>query len=470
MRSLYRVRFAPMSSSVAPNAIESSQDAYSRARRKSRMGCQMCKMRRVKCDETFPVCFRCQRNGIICKPAVHPLQHCNGVSWLDTYTFASPLNTISNVNKKALRWWLDRTSHIFVFEPDDNPLSFPIFSHLLASQALVHALQSLSVAHQEFFDQASIPGCLEERSRAMVLVQKELQNGGVPLTTSFLSVFFLGVASSWIYQHMQNDFGKEHLKGARAIIDVMLQRQSPMEDHEVKLMIGYYLYWDMQCAFLFPSNEIKPLDTSDMATCAETFKIVSHPLGGSSINLFYRLGVLGRYCRKVIDTSEHDYAYEEFLESSLLDWQPITENAHLQAFGRAYQQHGLLLLYRTCGRPHKIFDSDEEAVIFQLETEQLIKTSARQTVQELLDIPLSSTYANFQGLPILTAASELGPEDVALRAAVTQRLKASYSWIRVNVSLWAVTLLEELWAMRDSGILITPLELMLGRDWMLTMV
>ncbi|KAF2429573.1 hypothetical protein EJ08DRAFT_590706 [Tothia fuscella] len=42
------------------------------AHKKSRTGCQRCKARRVKCDETHPICNNCKRHGVSCEFPVTP--------------------------------------------------------------------------------------------------------------------------------------------------------------------------------------------------------------------------------------------------------------------------------------------------------------------------------------------------------------------------------------------------------------
>lgn len=37
------------------------------AHKKSRRGCQQCKARRVKCDETHPACTKCTKHGVPCE-------------------------------------------------------------------------------------------------------------------------------------------------------------------------------------------------------------------------------------------------------------------------------------------------------------------------------------------------------------------------------------------------------------------
>lgn len=449
--------------------IEEAEHRSENVKRNSRSGCQECKVRRVKCDENFPVCRRCQRRGSLCKSLTQPSKHRLEVPWLNTFSFTSALSQLPNSNTGYLQWWLDRTSHIFAFDPDSNPLSFPILEHLSTSQGLLHALQSLSVAHQSYFDQSCISTSLAERSRAMILIKEELRTRKVSLDTSFLGVFILGIASSWTYEYMQDDFGKEHLNGARTIIDLMLQSQSEGDEMRTSLMLGYYLWWDAHSAILIPHNEIEPLDTVQMCKQVEKSKHFCHPLGGVSLSEYHHLGLLGRYCRRVLDTRTHDFDYELFLEDGLLNSGPTTTNQQLLALSLGYRNHGLILLYRICGRPRTPCEDDHETVLFQLETEKIIHQYAKEAIEQLMGTPVSSPYANLHGLILLTAGSELGPEDDVLRLEVIKRLRAVYSWMRVNTSLWAIGLLQELWALRETNTAITPQELMLQRSWMLSM-
>ncbi|KFY62677.1 hypothetical protein V497_02282, partial [Pseudogymnoascus sp. VKM F-4516 (FW-969)] len=37
-----------------------------RSHKKSRAGCQRCKLRKVKCDEAHPICGNCTKHGVPC--------------------------------------------------------------------------------------------------------------------------------------------------------------------------------------------------------------------------------------------------------------------------------------------------------------------------------------------------------------------------------------------------------------------
>ncbi|CAG8896557.1 unnamed protein product [Penicillium nalgiovense] len=65
--SSFRVRFQPIICIPEHEPRITHQELPdSRRRAKSKLGCRQCKTKRVKCDETFPVCLRCRRQGLIC--------------------------------------------------------------------------------------------------------------------------------------------------------------------------------------------------------------------------------------------------------------------------------------------------------------------------------------------------------------------------------------------------------------------
>ncbi|PLN84590.1 hypothetical protein BDW42DRAFT_199367 [Aspergillus taichungensis] len=67
-KSVFRVQLRSQDAGDASQAVYHSR----RAHRKSRGGCQKCKIRRVKCDETKPACVRCQKHGVDCTYAPIP--------------------------------------------------------------------------------------------------------------------------------------------------------------------------------------------------------------------------------------------------------------------------------------------------------------------------------------------------------------------------------------------------------------
>jgi hypothetical protein len=82
-----------------------------------------------------------------------------------------------------------------VMDPNINLFSFEILKYLPTSLYLIHTMQSLSLAHQNFFSFASCEKVLQERAHALSLIQTELRQGAPP-HGSLLAVIVLGVMLS----------------------------------------------------------------------------------------------------------------------------------------------------------------------------------------------------------------------------------------------------------------------------------
>lgn len=82
---------------------------FSNSRRStSRFGCRNCKLRRVKCDESFPVCLKCQRRGSICIPSAPPpsMWHTE-MPWTMTKSLSDPWTGAVTPDKQLLSYKSD---------------------------------------------------------------------------------------------------------------------------------------------------------------------------------------------------------------------------------------------------------------------------------------------------------------------------------------------------------------------------
>lgn len=443
--------------------------------KKSRNGCRECKRRRVKCDETYPVCQHCQRRGSICmqKPQSSKWQYESNL--LVAYALADPLHSISHANKH-FRWWLDNTSQMLSveIEPHSNPFALPILQHAATSKALVHACQSVSIAHEHHFDPSWLPICLQERQHALELVHEELRTQKVPLITSFLTVFILGISSSWVYDSRDN-FGKEHFVGARAILDLALADRKTRSDPLLKLILGYYLWWDMSCAFLVHSDELRPLNTPELYSFLQEIQSQegSHPFIGHCAEVLYLLGVLGRYARKALDSKVYDPILEDTMEQEFLQWEPVGDDPANLSIAHGYRRHGLIIICRIRGWRLRDWscDHDEMNGDFDLmENEQTARSHALEMIDDLLKTNPTVPCVNLQSIPLLTAGSELRAEDSALRDELRNRFRIIFSRNRVFTVLWALQLLEYVWRVNDTGHKTSYLEIMTQEGWQITLV
>ncbi|KAH7145515.1 fungal-specific transcription factor domain-containing protein [Dactylonectria estremocensis] len=460
---------------------------------RSRSGCTECKRRRVKCDETFPVCIRCQKRASFCQSAPRLTKWQPEAPWIKLGTGLWPSSDVQppgalNPDDKALlRYWLERASQIMVIDPDENPLSFPILEYLDQSPSLKHALQSVGAGHRNYFHPEKLSKCLEERSSALRSIIHELSYPGDNLFPLFLSVLLVGLSTAWTNPPTA-DFGQQHLRGARALVDILVSNPSDRESRPpyFNLVIGAYLYWDMATAFLIPAEQQVPLNNADMYSAVLDVGQEYHPIGGYSTEIFYLLGNVGRYCRSVVETGIRDASVEVALEEEMEKWEPNRDNPQLGLVSDAFRSHGLISLAAICYR-RRSSEAAQDAIfsaMLSAETEEAVEwwqdlgtcfvddeleasicSRALAVVQDLTSIPSSHACTNLQAIPLFTAGSELTKEDKRERDLVLQRFKELYSLNHLRANLTALQVLPEIWERRDAGETISWLELMIEKNW-----
>lgn len=458
----------PTAASSAPGSVSAQPGVQTLQLRglrrpKSKNGCKECKLRRVKCDETFPVCLRCQRRGSLCESTPRLAHWQTEMPELDNHV----LNVWSGrvtPNKRLVQHWMEKTSQMLCLKTENNPLSFPLLQYLVSSPSLVHAVQSISAGHEHYFSQANLGTCLKERGHALASVREQLQMGNTLSMPNLLTIFLLGISSPWT-ESRPASFAKEHLMGALAALDAVLSDQQKSQDPLAQYMLGWYLYWDMTCSFIAAPNEIMTLNTPQIYKAIQKSRGSFHPMAGFSMELYYLLACVGRHCRRVLDYGEHDPILEITFGTELLAWNPIHEDQDLVNLSLAYRNHGLIMLYKICGR-HT--EEDGEAFLsYTTDTDFLVRSYALDTLNLLSNAPSSTPCFNFQSLPLLTAGAELNYKEEHLRLEVIERFRALYSSSRVTVNLLAISFLKEIWLLRDSGRTLFWPELLKQKEWML---
>ncbi|KAK1144210.1 hypothetical protein N8T08_005623 [Aspergillus melleus] len=472
--TVYRVRFAspskpgyiPVESqSAVESHIQDNKDKL-QARQRSRSGCRECRQRRVKCDEAFPVCQRCRRRATVCHPSLSKSQWRFETPWLACYpleTVFSVPNADIKVDARLMRYWLDATCQMLSVDPTNNPFSFPILRYATDSPSLLHFIQSASAAQEEYFYQPNLSLSLSERGKAFSALRQELQSTSSSLSHSFLTLLMLGMSSSWMSLG-PTDYGREHLLAAQTVADMILQKDYSRLDELDHLTMGIYVYWDMACSFC-----IDPVyHPTDRAGLLETYVKQArrrfHAITTHSIDLYYLLGELGRYCRVIVEGGARDRVYEASCGRSLNEHVSIETESSAQSLTEAFRKHGLLLLYRFCGKPGATESSNSTV----MGTENYAHQLALEIVELMLGTKSDSPYLNIQTIPLLSAGAEMTSLDTSIRDRIRTRLNEVYSTNRILATLWVIDLLEELWAIHDAGVKhVTWLELMLIKNWRL---
>ena len=318
-------------------------------RYRSRFGCAECKRRRVKCDETFPVCLRCQRRGSVCASTPRLRQWQVESPSIFRPPRASKAGPGGGLSDKAdgvlLRYWLEKASQIMVIDPDVNPLSFPILEYVEQCPSLVHVMQSVGAAHKNFFDPSKLAKPLEERNLAIKLLQNELAAPSKNIFPVFISILLLGLSSDWI-EGSESEFGQQHLCGARALVDLTLSDSALRREEPAvfNFILGAYIYWDMSCAHLIPSHQQVPIDKPEMVLAVLDLGPQYHPIGGYCTEIFYTLSNVLRYFRLVVDTGIRNPELEKSLRHLLLEWKPRSGSPAHDILCEAFRAHGLINL------------------------------------------------------------------------------------------------------------------------------
>ncbi|RMJ07920.1 hypothetical protein BHE90_002285 [Fusarium euwallaceae] len=467
----FRVRFAPdrfTPKQLPQEALKPRKQAPPRRFYRCRYPCRECRQSRSRCDETYPVCLRCSRKGIVCHAAAREQQwqiHLPALTLISGHHVSSLLHSQSD--NQLLQYWLEKTSRILVACDDENPFAYPIIEHLSTSQSMLHIIKSISSAHQHFFHPGQVHDSLEQRIKAIEALRGELGMGSQQLHTLFLSIYLLGISSSFLDHELQ-DFGHEHLEAARIVIDLILAEEASRKHPLTRLAVGTFVYWDMSCAFLTPtsSNPTPNFEGLLYTFIVEEMTGVLHPTTGPCTELFYILCTLGRYIRHVISGGIQDLDLEILLETKLLNWNlpdPEPSTMWVQT-AEAFRKHGLIMLCRFSYAPSLVpwetwTDTDEQSVVRNIN--QLTRQYAVDIMASLSTIPLTSTYLALQPIPLLTAGAELTVEDSHLRRESKSRLLALYSCSRIPANLVAANLLDRLWQLRMEGGCVTWPELLI---------
>ena len=446
MTSKFRIRFAGKSKQSFSTADSTCQppkvlDLHNQ-RRKSLYGCVECKRRHLKCDEAFPVCSRCRRSKVPCRPVWRSTQ------WqleMPGLTMAgSVFKSLANVNHRLLQYWLEKASQVMVVDPEINPLSFDILGLLQSSPALVHSIQSISAGHKDFYSSSSAVNSLEERDHALSLVQKELQESDqAALRGSLLAVLLLGLSTSWVYNETGHETGLEHLYGARAILDVLLAKPGATQDPIVRTSVAITLFFDQATAYLPQFGFQTPCNNERIWECVQSMRNDYNAIVGYSIEVMYLMADVGRYCRNVMDGMTRALDLEASWESQLLTaWDPPGTDPLSALVSSSFRRHGLIMLYRT-------IQSNPLSEIEWFAHEDAIIQYALDILHDFEAVPEASQYRNILAQPLFTAGAEVS--STLLREQVAAHFRQLFSTTRVPAQLDAINLLNELWSLDDEG-------------------
>ncbi|KAJ4113737.1 hypothetical protein NW765_011344 [Fusarium oxysporum] len=435
-----------------------TMQASKKPRTKSRSGCEQCKRRKVKCDERQPICTRClQRKDTCTGNFSHDTWQIER-PWVSNERIPSAPSALENA---TLRHWYDSAClSMAIFYPPTNPLSYALSGWLRHSKALRHTLESVSEAHQHYFQPDKLALALQTRGLAISSLQNEIDRLQTSQTkqqtllrTTILSSLILFVSSAWL-DPMGNDAGIMFISGISNTIESLAD--SAPTDPFAFYLFGLYLYCEAFTSFLVPTGDSYGSTASVLnAMQRPPFDSLIHPVTGVSSTLCPLISEAGRYFRSVLDSKSICMSTFRDIEARLYKWTPPTTISHqeiLLQLSEGYRKIGLIMLYQA---------NATQLGGIGTTTDMHLIDMVLESMGVLRCIPDGHPLLNWVG-PLLTIAGPELPssfeEERALVEITFQRLTR---FTRVQTYNRGLELVREIWELREMGIVVSWLEVML---------
>ena len=453
--SLWRVPLAklPASNSTRNATAKTSLLTQQPRQINDRNSCLACKRRKVACDKTLPSCRHCQRRNQPCQwPSLPSMM--KALPRLPDSLVAERGIDLPNADWDLLHDWCEHSCRILCnFVKHSNPLSFAMLETLTRSRAATHTVQSFSAGYRGNFSLPQASRSLEERSKALKCLRQEIDDKDCSIEAVLFTIIILGHSTGWLTDET-NDFGLEHLLAANTVINGLLRgyQDDTKKSELFYVALGMFLYWDMTCSFLAPS-ECLPTRSPLLGRVAKRMDAFRppHSVVGISSELLLLVGSVGRLCRRVWETNISYPTLESKLEARLIQWQPPTETPELEhaiVVAQCLRSTGLIMLYGL----------DQTT-----EREELMAIQVKIVIETLKKIPESSPYYGFQAFVLAVVSCEVMDKDS--RDLFIREFHKLYQHNRLRSNYQAMYLAQEIWAQRDLGHKVTLPRVMSQKGW-----
>ncbi|KAH7347177.1 fungal-specific transcription factor domain-containing protein [Plectosphaerella cucumerina] len=429
---------------------------------KSRAGCEQCKKRKLKCDRRQPTCSRCLARRETCTGNVACDQWQIERPWA-IHNRAPPVP--SALENDTLRYWYDKAClNMAMFHPPVNPLSYDLSAWLRRSNALRHTLESIAEAHRQGFAPGQLVGALQARELAIVSLHGELDRvRATPsprreplLRVMLLSSLLLCISSSWL-DSANKDFGLGFLVGSNSLVELLTQAHPPDPPDPLAFYdIGLFFYWHAFSSYLTsPSQAVHIAPSALQALRRPPFDAAVHPVTGISTSLCPLIAEAGQYYRRVVDTGILDREHVRSLEDELRVWTPpdaCPRHSQLLQLAEGHRSLALIMLMQAATAAGE--DVDRSVLVEHV----------TRAVAVVSHIPDHDPLLNWVGPVLVIAGSELDAHHIEERLVVERVAMRLAGWTRVPTHLRSLTLVQDVWRLRDSGSPCTWLELMVAQD------
>lgn len=335
--------------------------------------------------------------------------------------------------------------------PTENPWRTLIWPLAQESQALFHAISSMTAFHGAFeVPGLHIPG-MAHMTKSIRKLASEM--GNMKLESSLATSLALAFSEGW---DQSVSTGIQHLKGARFMVnnamikhrqDLWIGHQNTQDAMRLKFLCNTFVYMDV-IARLTSLEEACDLDFEDiLRTVNSSFGdfVEVDPLMGCAMTLFPLIGRAANLIQKVrkAETNSLSIVSQAMeLKEQLQQWQvpnigeferpedPNSEVQHCIQTAEAYRYAMLLYLHQAVPE----IPSDPAEII------------AKRVLLLLASVPLSSRANIVQIFPLFVASCEVSIQED--RAWVTDRWNAMLTRLKIGnvVACWQIV--QEVWHRR----------------------
>ncbi|KAE9379086.1 hypothetical protein N431DRAFT_553378 [Stipitochalara longipes BDJ] len=164
---------------------------------KTKSGCQTCKIRRIKCDETRPICLRCSKTGRKCdgyalEAVAIPLDNRRSLALVQRLHTHTPGNS---QEKRAFQYFITRTAVELSGFYSSSFWEQLILQASTAEPSLRHAVTGIGALHEEYVngtlkydvDKSNPTFAVSQYTKALGHLRKSLANGKQPPLTALMS-------------------------------------------------------------------------------------------------------------------------------------------------------------------------------------------------------------------------------------------------------------------------------------------
>lgn len=262
-----------------------------RHRPKTRTGCRSCKQRRVKCDETKPVCQNCTSRKIACLGYANQ-SHLSGSS---SSRHSQSKNTGNYNTSHLYGYFFTHVAKLFsMYHGQQNPFASKLRTLADESTALSCALQSMSallISSRSRDDKVLSSTALDLQNKSFAALKVALSDADLARSDStFAAVIMLGLSETWDTAR-RNSTSFHHLLAAKQLL-AERYTTAGIVALPPRYLIGMLVYWNTLVTLHTDTSNVESSEYSAAVSNSFAHEIIDtiDPILGLDPRIFAHAG------------------------------------------------------------------------------------------------------------------------------------------------------------------------------------